>query len=101
MLSSAAQAAGSALAVVDAVMGGAQADSQTKGFAVIRPPGHHATKAAPMGFCLFNNVAIAARYAQQKYGLRKVSLQTGAPQVLVSRALACRPSRICFSRTVA
>ena len=72
MLSSAVQAAGSALAVVDAVMKGAQGASQTKGFAVIRPPGHHATKEAPMGFCLFNNVAIAARYAQQRYGLRKV-----------------------------
>ncbi|CAK0785473.1 hypothetical protein CVIRNUC_008682 [Coccomyxa viridis] len=68
------QAVGSALAVVDAVMGGVQAASHTKGFAVIRPPGHHATKEAPMGFCLFNNVAIAARYAQQRYGLRKVMI---------------------------
>ena len=75
MLGRAVQAAGSALAVVDAVMEGTQAGhNETKGFAVIRPPGHHATMEAPMGFCIFNNVAIAARYAQQKYGLQKVFL---------------------------
>ena len=66
------QAAGAALAAVDAVMEGTGAKSP-KGFALIRPPGHHATRDAPMGFCIFNNVAIAARYAQQKYHLKKVS----------------------------
>ena len=65
------QAAGAALAAVDAVMEGSHAKGP-KGFAVIRPPGHHATRASPMGFCLFNNVAIAARYCQDKHHLKKV-----------------------------
>src|SRR5262249_5851399 len=40
--------------------------------ALIRPPGHHATITTAMGFCLFNNAAIAARYAQAKYGVERV-----------------------------
>ncbi|RWS10566.1 histone deacetylase 6-like isoform X2, partial [Dinothrombium tinctorium] len=42
------------------------------GFAVIRPPGHHSGSSTPAGFCLYNNVAIAARYAQKKFGLKKI-----------------------------
>ena len=56
-------AAGGAVAGVDAVMTG-EADNA---FVVVRPPGHHATAERPMGFCLFNNVAVAAKYAQNKY----------------------------------
>ena len=61
-------AAGGVLAAVDAVMAGAVANA----FAVVRPPGHHATPTRGMGFCLFNNVAIAARYAQAKHGVKRV-----------------------------
>lgn len=42
------------------------------GFAMVRPPGHHAHPDAAMGFCLFANIAIAARYAQQKFGIKKI-----------------------------
>jgi acetoin utilization deacetylase AcuC-like enzyme len=56
-------AAGGAVSGVDAVMTG-EADNA---FVVARPPGHHATAERPMGFCLFNNVAVAAKYAQNKY----------------------------------
>jgi len=61
-------AAGGVLSAVDAVMAG----SARNAFCAIRPPGHHALKDRAMGFCLFNNVAIGARYAQGKYGLKKV-----------------------------
>ena len=61
-------AAGGALAAVDAIM-----NKQVEHvFCAVRPPGHHAEAGRAMGFCLFNNVAIAARYVQKKYGLKRV-----------------------------
>jgi len=61
-------AAGAGLVAVDAVMKG-KAESA---FCAVRPPGHHAERDRAMGFCIFNNVAIAARYAQKKHGIKKV-----------------------------
>jgi acetoin utilization deacetylase AcuC-like enzyme len=61
-------AVGGALAAVDAIM----AKQVDHAFCAVRPPGHHAEAGRAMGFCLFNNVAIAARYVQKKYGLGRV-----------------------------
>lgn len=60
--------AGGVLKAIDAVMNGEVRNA----FCAIRPPGHHALKNKAMGFCLFNNVAIGARYIQKKYKLSKV-----------------------------
>ena len=67
-LSAAYFAAGGALAAVDAIMNG----EVVHAFCAVRPPGHHAEVDRAMGFCLFNNVAIAARYVQKQYGLTRV-----------------------------
>ena len=56
-------AAGGACRAVDAVM----TEEASNAFVAARPPGHHATAEHAMGFCLFNNVAVAARYAQNRY----------------------------------
>jgi acetoin utilization deacetylase AcuC-like enzyme len=61
-------AAGGALAAVDAIM----REEVEHVFCAVRPPGHHAETARAMGFCLFNNVAIAARYIQQKHRMTRV-----------------------------
>lgn len=61
-------AAGGALAAVDAMM----ANQVEHVFCAVRPPGHHAEANRAMGFCLLNNVAIAARYAQKMHGLSRV-----------------------------
>src|SRR5579871_3067540 len=61
-------ATGAALNAVDNVINGKVKNA----FCVVRPPGHHATPDRGMGFCIFNSVAIAARYAQRKYGVSRV-----------------------------
>jgi len=62
------QAAGGVLKAVDGVV----AEGARNAFCVVRPPGHHATPDRGMGFCLFNNVAIAARHAQRRHGIKRV-----------------------------
>jgi len=61
------RAAGCALAAVDAVMEGRVANA----FCAVRPPGHHASASRGMGFCVLNNVALAARHAQRRHGVRR------------------------------
>jgi acetoin utilization deacetylase AcuC-like enzyme len=64
------RAAGAAIAGVDAVMKGEVENA----FCAIRPPGHHAEPTRSMGFCVFNNIAIAARYAISEYGIERVAI---------------------------
>jgi acetoin utilization deacetylase AcuC-like enzyme len=61
--------AGAACAAVDAVMNGAR-----NAFCATRPPGHHAEAVRPMGFCLFNNIVIAAQHARDRHGVRRVAV---------------------------
>ncbi len=63
-------AIGAANAAVDDVFSGVASNA----FVASRPPGHHAEKTTAMGFCLFNNAAIAARYAQKKHGADRVAI---------------------------
>ena len=64
------RAAGGAVHAVDEVMTGKVQNA----FVAIRPPGHHTETARPMGFCLFNNAAIAARHAQRKHGAERAAV---------------------------
>jgi acetoin utilization deacetylase AcuC-like enzyme len=64
------RAAGGVLNAVDAVFTGAARNA----FCALRPPGHHANAGRGMGFCLLNNVAIAARYAQRRHGIARVAI---------------------------
>jgi acetoin utilization deacetylase AcuC-like enzyme len=69
-LSAALRGAGAAVAATDAVLDG-RADNA---FCAVRPPGHHATRDRTMGFCFFNNVAVAARHALDVRGLQRVAI---------------------------
>ena len=62
--------AGGVIAAVDAVMKGEVKNA----FALVRPPGHHAIPDSGMGFCIFNNNAIAARHLQHAYGLKRIAI---------------------------
>ena len=64
------RAAGAAIKAVDFVMNG----KYKRVFCNVRPPGHHAERKKAMGFCFFNNVAIAAQYAMRAYGAKKVAI---------------------------
>ncbi len=64
------RAAGASIAATDAVMAGELENA----FCAVRPPGHHACRDKAMGFCFLNNVAIAARYALERHGLKRVAI---------------------------
>jgi acetoin utilization deacetylase AcuC-like enzyme len=69
-LRAALRAAGAAVLATDLVMRG-EAESA---FCSVRPPGHHACRARPMGFCIFNNVAVAARHARHAHGVERTAI---------------------------
>lgn len=69
-LQAAFEAAGAGIAAVDAVMAG----TARSAFCSVRPPGHHAESGRAMGFCFFNNVAVAAAHALDHYGLKRVAI---------------------------
>ncbi len=69
-LNAALRAAGAAVLAVDLTMKG----EFKAAFCAVRPPGHHACRARPMGFCIFNNVAVAARHAIAEHGLERVAI---------------------------
>ena len=64
------RAAGAGIAAVDAVLAG----EALRAFCAVRPPGHHATADLPMGFCLFNNIAVAAAHACDAHHLQRVAI---------------------------
>jgi acetoin utilization deacetylase AcuC-like enzyme len=69
-LHAALRAAGAAVLAVDLVL----EKKVHSAFCAVRPPGHHACRARPMGFCIFNNVAVAARHAIEQHGLERVAI---------------------------
>jgi acetoin utilization deacetylase AcuC-like enzyme len=69
-LQAALRAAGAAVLATDLVM----QDKVKSAFCAVRPPGHHACRARPMGFCIFNNVAVAARHAIHEHGVERVAI---------------------------
>ncbi|KAK3271017.1 hypothetical protein CYMTET_20610, partial [Cymbomonas tetramitiformis] len=68
------RSAGAGMGLVDKVCAAAGSGLAPSGFALCRPPGHHAVPRAPMGFCLVGTVAVAARHAQEAHGLQRVAI---------------------------
>jgi acetoin utilization deacetylase AcuC-like enzyme len=64
------RAAGAVIAATDSVLAGEMENA----FCAVRPPGHHAERNKAMGFCFFNNIAIAAKYALERHGLKRVAI---------------------------
>jgi acetoin utilization deacetylase AcuC-like enzyme len=69
-LDAALAAAGSGITAVDAIM----SEGYRRAFCAVRPPGHHARRTQAMGFCFFNNLAVAAAYAMERYGLKRIAI---------------------------
>jgi acetoin utilization deacetylase AcuC-like enzyme len=69
-LKAALRAAGAAVLAVDLVL----SKEFSSAFCAVRPPGHHACRARPMGFCIFNNVAVAARHAVHAHGIERIAI---------------------------
>jgi len=97
------RAAGAVVTAVDAVLGG----TTRRAFCAVRPPGHHATGDQAMGFCLFNNIAVAAAHALAAHGLqrgdrrlRRASRQRypGDLRTRTARAVRLQPSIAAVSR---
>jgi len=90
------RAAGACVAAVDAVM---KREDQLA-FCAVRPPGHHAEPITPMGFCIFNNVAIGAMHALDAHGLKKVAIvDFDVHHGNGTQTVAERESRLMFAST--
>lgn len=90
------RAAGACVAAVDAVMAG----EDDMAFCAVRPPGHHAEPVSPMGFCVFNNVAIAALHALDAHGLSRVAvIDFDVHHGNGTQSVAEKDSRVLFAST--
>ncbi|MDE2406637.1 MAG: histone deacetylase family protein [Xanthomonadaceae bacterium] len=88
------RAAGAGVAAVDAVL----SDRTQRAFCAVRPPGHHATASAAMGFCLFNNIAVAAAHALARHGLERVAIADfDVHHGNGTQAIFAQEPRVCFA----
>lgn len=90
------RAAGACVAAVDAVLAG----EDQAAFCAVRPPGHHAEPAQAMGFCIFNNIAVAAMHALDAHGLKRVAVvDFDVHHGNGTQAVAMRDPRLFFAST--